>query len=93
MRESAIQKKIIDDLTRCWYTPVKTIKTNIVGIADIIALHPTRPAILVEVKQEKGRESEIQRYRRETFTEKWMVWIVAYWYEDYMEKIWLYERK
>jgi len=60
--ESQIQSKIIKQLEANGYFVVKLIKTNRNGIPDLLAIKKNR-AIFVEVKQEHGKLSEIQRYR------------------------------
>lgn len=60
--ESKIQSKIIKRLEQEGYFVVKLIKTNRNGIPDLLAVKENR-AIFVEVKQEHGKLSEIQRYR------------------------------
>lgn len=78
MIESQTQKKIIDHLKKNGAIPIKIIKSNYVGISDLIVCFPDYPPIFLEVKQEKGKESEIQKYRREEFTSKGFTWIVTY---------------
>lgn len=60
--EQAIQKKITTQFEAHGYFVVKLIKTNRNGIPDLLAVKENR-AIFVEVKQEHGKLSEIQRYR------------------------------
>jgi len=60
--EQAIQKKITTQLEAHGYFVVKLIKTNRNGIPDLLAVKENR-AIFIEVKQEHGKLSEIQRYR------------------------------
>lgn len=62
MLESKIQSKIINKLTANGWLVVKLIKTNLNGIPDLLALKNNK-AIFIEVKAEKGRLSEIQKYR------------------------------
>lgn len=60
--ESKIQKKIITQLEAQGFFVVKLIKTNRNGIPDLLAVKESR-TIFIEVKQEHGKLSEIQRYR------------------------------
>jgi Holliday junction resolvase len=60
--EQQIQKKIITQLEAKGFFVVKLIKTNKNGIPDLLAVKKNR-TIFVEVKQEKGKLSEIQKHR------------------------------
>jgi len=62
MKEQQIQSKIIKKLEADGWFVIKLIKTNKNGIPDLLAVKKDR-AIFVEVKQEHGKLSEIQRYR------------------------------
>lgn len=62
MSEQQIQSKIIKQLERDGFFVVKLIKTNKTGIPDLLAVKPKR-TIFIEVKQEHGKLSEIQKYR------------------------------
>lgn len=62
MLESKIQSKIINKLNSDGWMVVKLIKTNLNGIPDLLALKNNK-AIFIEVKSEKGKLSEIQKYR------------------------------
>jgi Holliday junction resolvase len=62
MLEQKIQKKIITQLEANGFFVVKLIKTNKNGIMDLLAVKENR-TIFVEVKQEHGKLSEIQRFR------------------------------
>lgn len=69
MLESALQKKIIDKLTKeSWYV-IKLIKTNKNGIPDLLALKDG-VSWFIEVKQLKGVLSEIQKFRIQELREK-----------------------
>lgn len=57
-----MQKKIITQLEANGFFVVKLIKTNKNGIPDLLAVKENR-TIFIEVKQEHGKLSEIQRYR------------------------------
>ncbi len=60
--EQKLQKKIITQLEANGYFVVKLIKTNKNGIPDLLAVKENR-TIFIEVKQEHGKLSEIQKYR------------------------------
>lgn len=64
MKESDIQRKIIEYLTKNGYYAVKIIQTNKNGWPDIQA-HKDGKTIFIEVKSEKGKVSELQKYRHE----------------------------
>lgn len=62
MLESKIQKKIIEELEDHGYFVLKLIKTNKNGIPDLLAVKQNR-SIFIEVKQEKGVLSPVQKFR------------------------------
>lgn len=62
MREQQIQSKIIKKLESDGWYVLKLTKTNKNGIPDLIALKPNE-VYFVEVKNEKGVLSELQKYR------------------------------
>jgi hypothetical protein len=62
MKESDIQRKIIEFLTKSGYYAVKIIQTNKNGWPDIQA-HKDGKTIFIEVKSEKGVVSDLQKYR------------------------------
>ena len=65
MTEQQIQAKKIKILEADGYYVLKLIKTNKNGIPDLIALHPDKEILFVEVKAKKGRVSVLQKYRIE----------------------------
>jgi len=62
MSEQLIQSKIIKELEANGFFVVKLIKTNRNGIPDLLAVKENR-TVFIEVKQESGKLSEIQKYR------------------------------
>ena len=61
MTEKYIQTQIIKQLrARGWYV-IKLMRTNIVGIPDLIAIYKG-VAMFIEVKTAKGVVSPIQKY-------------------------------
>lgn len=62
MNEQQIQSKIIKRLEADGYFVIKLIRTNKVGIPDLIAVKEN-DFFFVEVKTPNGRLSEIQKYR------------------------------
>ena len=69
MKESQIQNKIIKHYEALGYYVIKLIKTNKSGIADLIAVKKNE-IIFIEVKAEKGRLSELQKFRKKELEEK-----------------------
>jgi Holliday junction resolvase len=62
MLESKIQTKIKKKLEAEGWLVVKLIRTSINGIPDLLALKNGK-AMFIEVKQESGKVSEIQKLR------------------------------
>jgi Holliday junction resolvase len=65
--ESKIQSKIIRSLESDGWYVIKLIKTNKNGIPDLIAIKPNEVKF-VEVKNEIGKLSTLQKYRIEELT-------------------------
>ena len=63
MTEQQIQAKKIKELEAQGYYVLKLIKTNKNGIPDLLALHPNKEILFVEVKTKTGRVSKLQEYR------------------------------
>ena len=63
MTEQQVQSKKIKELELEGYYVLKLIKTNKNGIPDLLALHPDRDILFLEVKTSKGRVSKLQEYR------------------------------
>ena len=63
MTEQQVQAKKIKELEAEGYYVLKLIKTNKNGIPDLLALHPDRDILFLEVKTRKGRVSKLQEYR------------------------------
>ena len=63
MTEQQIQTKKIKELEADGYYVLKLIKTNKNGIPDLLALHPDKEILFLEVKTRKGRVSKLQEYR------------------------------
>ncbi len=85
MLESQIQKKIINYLTKQWYTVVNLIKTNFSGIPDLIATKDSN-CIWIEVKRPWGRLSKLQEYRIKKLRENGNVVLVPYGYEEFLKQ-------
>ena len=63
MTEQKIQAKRIKQLEAEGYFVLKLVKTNKNGIPDLLALHPDKPILFVEVKTKNGKISKLQEYR------------------------------
>jgi hypothetical protein len=63
MKEQQIQSKRIKQLESEGYYVIKLIKTNKNGIPDLIAIPRDTPVLFSEIKTEKGKLSELQKYR------------------------------
>lgn len=85
MLESKIQSKIIKHLNAHGYIAVKLMKTNLNGIADLIAIK-WKTHVFIEVKQESWREEVLQATRRKQFTDQGSDWLVVYGWEDYLKQ-------
>ena len=63
MTEQQVQAKKIKELESKGYYVLKLIKTNKNGIPDLVALHPDKEVLFIEVKTKKGKGSKLQEYR------------------------------
>ena len=63
MTEQQVQAKKIKELESKGYYVLKLIKTNKNGIPDLVALHPDKEVLFVEVKTKKGKVSKLQAHR------------------------------
>lgn len=63
MTEQQIQKKRIKQLEAEGYYVIKLTVTNKNGIPDLIAIPKNSDVLFVECKKEKGKLSELQKYR------------------------------
>ena len=64
MLESKIQTKIINRLKKEGWICIKLIRTSLNGIPDLMCLKNGQ-TMFIEVKQEKGKLSELQKVRIE----------------------------
>ena len=63
MTEQQYQSKIIKAFEeKGWYV-IKLIKTNKNGIPDLLCLKANEKPLFIEVKNDKGKLSELQKYR------------------------------
>ena len=67
--EQNLQKKIQKKLQEEGWLCIKLIKTTLNGIPDLMALKDSK-TMFVEVKQPKGKLSELQKLRIEQLTEQ-----------------------
>jgi Holliday junction resolvase len=65
MKESELQAKIIKHYEAKGFLVIKLIQTNKNGIPDLLALKENVPPFFIEVKTEKGKLSDLQKYRIE----------------------------
>lgn len=83
MKESQLQRKIINDLQQRECYVIKTIVSNRQGIADIIGCHKGR-FIALEIKKEDGAETELQRHNREQVQKRGGLSACIYTWEQYI---------
>ncbi|CAB4128415.1 VRR-NUC domain containing protein [uncultured Caudovirales phage] len=86
MLESIIQSKIVNEAKKNGYTVLKIIKCNINGMSDII-LFKDNSTIFVEVKNEKGIQSEIQKYVQKQLEKQGFKYYLVRSLEDFKQKI------
>ena len=63
MTDHLVKAKKIKELESKGYYVLKLIKTNKNGIPDLVALHPDKEVLFIEVKTKKGKVSKLQEYR------------------------------
>lgn len=68
--ESQIQSRLIKQYEADGWYVVKLIQTNKNGIPDLLCLHPVLGVKFIEVKDEHGRLSELQKYRIKEIKDK-----------------------
>lgn len=76
MTESKIQSKIIKKLEDDGWYVIKLMKTNVNGIADLVAVK-SNDVMFIEVKTPSGVLSELQKYRMKELSQrgiKYHVW-------------------
>ena len=61
MLESVIQSKIVNEAKKNGYIVLKVVKCNMNGYPDL-TLFKDNKTIFIEVKNEKGIQSELQKY-------------------------------
>ena len=63
MTEQQIQTKRIKELESLGYYVIKLVKTNKIGIPDLIAIPPNTDVLFSEIKKPSGTLSKLQEYR------------------------------
>jgi len=78
MAEAAYQSKLKKALEAQGWTVLKLARLTVNGYPDLIACHPERSPVFIEVKAEGGRTSKIQDYRINELRGKGFQVLVAY---------------
>ena len=86
MLESVIQSKIINEAKKNGYLVLKVVKCNINGYPDI-TLFKDNLTIFVEVKSEKGIQSEIQKYVQKQLEKQGFKYYLIKSLEEFKQKI------
>lgn len=61
--ESTYQRKLKKHFEGNGWLVIKIIRATVNGYPDLMLLHPFRPTIFIEVKDEGGVLSQVQQYR------------------------------
>ena len=61
--ESTYQRKLKKHFEGNGWLVIKIIRATVNGYPDLMLLHPLRPIIFIEVKDEGGVLSQVQEYR------------------------------
>ena len=91
MLESLIQSKIINEAKKNGYLVLKVVKCNITGYPDI-TLFKDNSTIFVEVKNEKGIQSEIQKYVQKQLEKQGFKYYLVRSLDEFKQKIKEHER-
>lgn len=86
MKEQLIQTKITNFCKSKGCKVLNVTKSNLNWIADLQIFTWNWKHFWCEVKKPDWVESKLQQFRRKEFTKIWDIWIVAYWYEDFIKK-------
>ena len=68
--ESTYQRKLKKHFEGNGWLVIKIIRATVNGYPDLMLLHPLRPTIFIEVKDEGGVLSQVQQYRIKELQEK-----------------------
>ena len=83
--EGKIQKKITDRLKKDGWFTTKLMQTSTNGIPDVLAVRPGR-TLFIEVKTERGRLAELQKYRISELEKFGQEVIVAFGFNNFLEQ-------
>lgn len=86
MKESAIQKKILNHLEALGFFVIKNIVANKAGTPDIISCSPHGRFVAIEVKTEGGKLSTLQEVKIRKIKEANGIAFVAYGWDDFLIK-------
>jgi len=86
MLESVIQAKIIKEAKKNGFTVLKTIRCNITGFPDVTLFKGGKTTFL-EVKNEKGIQSEIQKYVQKELEKQGFEYIVVRSLEEFKQQL------
>jgi Holliday junction resolvase len=75
--ESTYQRKLKRYFEREGWLVIKIIRATVNGYPDLMLLHPLRPTIFIEVKDERGVLSKVQEYRIKELQEKGFIAMVT----------------
>lgn len=86
MLESKIQAKVIAEAKKQGFLVLKTIKCNITGYPDI-TLFKDGKTLFIEVKNEIGKQSEIQKYVQKLIEAQGFKYYIVRSLEEFKEKL------
>ncbi len=75
--ESTYQRRLKRYFEREGWLVIKIIRATVNGYPDLMLLHPLRPTIFIEVKDERGVLSKVQEYRIKELQAKGFMAIVT----------------
>jgi hypothetical protein len=75
--ESTYQRKLKKHFEGNGWLVIKIIRATVNGYPDLMLLHPLRPTIFIEVKDERGVLSKVQEYRIKELQAKGFIAIVT----------------
>jgi hypothetical protein len=75
--ESTYQRKLKKHFEGNGWLVIKIIRATVNGYPDLMLLHPLRPTIFIEVKDERGVLSKVQEYRIKELQEKGFIAMVT----------------
>ena len=75
--ESTYQRKLKKHFEANGWLVIKIVRATVNGYPDLMLLHPLRPTIFIEVKDDKGVLSRVQEYRIKELQEKGFIAMVT----------------